>query len=323
MDNLPSTSDRNFSFGNILKALASGTTLGAMVVSLINEEQTMNIEDTLQKHKEQLEMLKEMVVGELFVNKEKYIAIKNGKLTVNKRISQLGYPVFICTVRAKATDGSGITCEKDFYVTTPTTYIEVGEYEKLEEEGITYYSIEFKTDSIMEPAVTSSNPDRCSIKMMEYKIDVSFYNEERKSDSTRFEPFAIAITTLADTNIISCDNTRPSRDGGRDGIGEYRIMSGLNQALKTVFAVEAKCYDIKYAVGVESTSRLISRIRHRQFGVLVTTSYVDPQAYKEIIEDEHPIAIIAGVDIIDILYHNEITSLGKLKEYLENNFPQC
>jgi len=72
MDNLPSTSDRNFSFGNILKALASGTTLGAMVVSLINEEQTMNIEDTLQKHKEQLEMLKEMVVGELFVNKEKY-----------------------------------------------------------------------------------------------------------------------------------------------------------------------------------------------------------------------------------------------------------
>lgn len=106
------------------------------------------------------------------VNKEKYIAIKNGKLTVNKRISQLGYPAFICTVRAKATDGSGITCEKDFYVTTPTTYIEVGEYEKLEEEGITYYSIKFKTDSIMEPAVTSSNPDRCSIKMIEYKEGV-------------------------------------------------------------------------------------------------------------------------------------------------------
>ena len=57
-------------------------------------------------------------------------------------------------------------------MTTPTTYIEVGEYEKLEEEGITYYSIEFKTDSIMEPAVTSSNPDRCSIKMMEYKEGV-------------------------------------------------------------------------------------------------------------------------------------------------------
>ena len=157
--------------------------------------------------------------------------------------------------------------------------------------------------------------------MLKYIHDY-FYNEDRKSDATRFEPFAIAITTLADTNIISCDNTRPSKDGGRDGIGEYRIMSGLKQALKTVFAVEAKCYDINNAVGVKETSRLISRIRHRQFGVLVTTSYVDPQAYKEIIEDEHPIAIISGADIIDILYQNEITDLESLRDYLINNFPK-
>lgn len=73
MDNLPSTSGRKFSFGSIIKTIASGTTIGAMVVSLMNEEQVKNIEDTLQKHKEQLEMLKEMVVGELFVNKEEYI----------------------------------------------------------------------------------------------------------------------------------------------------------------------------------------------------------------------------------------------------------
>ena len=99
-------------------------------------------------------------------------------------------------------------------------------------------------------------------------------------------------------------------------------MNGLNQALKTVFAVEAKCYDLNNSVGVKETSRLISRIRHRQFGVFVTTSFVDMQAYKEIIEDEHPIAIIAGVDIIDILFQNEITDLEKLKEYLNNNFPK-
>ena len=99
-------------------------------------------------------------------------------------------------------------------------------------------------------------------------------------------------------------------------------MNGLNQALKTVFAVEAKCYDLNNSVGVKETSRLISRIRHRQFGVFVTTSYVDIQAYKEIIEDEHPIAIISGVDIIDILYQNEITDLDKLKGYLNNNFPK-
>ena len=72
MDNSPSTNDRSFSFGSILKAIASGTTIGAMVVNLMNEEQTKNIEDTLRKFEEQLKMLKEMIVGELFVNKEKF-----------------------------------------------------------------------------------------------------------------------------------------------------------------------------------------------------------------------------------------------------------
>jgi len=48
-------------------------------------------------------------------------------------------------------------------------------------------------------------------------------------------------------------------------------------------------------------SRLISRLRHRQFGVLVTTSYVDSQAYREIKEDQHPIVVIAAADIVVIL----------------------
>lgn len=57
-------------------------------------------------------------------------------------------------------------------------------------------------------------------------------------------------------------------------------MNGLNQALKTVFAVETKCYDLNNSVGVKETSRLISRIRYIQFGVFVTTSFVDIQTYK-------------------------------------------
>lgn len=74
MDNLPSaSSDRIFTLSGILKAIASGTTIGSMVVSLMNEDQTKNIEDTLKKHKEQLEVLKEIVVGELYVNKEQYL----------------------------------------------------------------------------------------------------------------------------------------------------------------------------------------------------------------------------------------------------------
>ena len=166
---------------------------------------------------------------------------------------------------------------------------------------------EYKIQNVLHPCQkTNITTNSKSLLYSDY-----FYNKDRKSDATDFEPFAIAITTLADTNIISCDNTRPSRDGGRDGIGEYRIMNGLNQALKTVFAVEAKCYDLNNSVGVKETSRLISRIRHRQFGVFVTTSYVDIQAYKEIIEDEDNLFLpIFSFEIISLIFikNSEIIS---------------
>ncbi len=139
---------------------------------------------------------------------------------------------------------------------------------------------------------------------------------------TNFEAFALGITVLADDNIFDEEQTRPTRDGGRDGIGKYAIMKRLKTSLNTTFAVEAKCYEPNHSVGVKETSRLISRIRHRQFGVFVTTSFIAPQAYEEILEDEQPIAIISGSDIIDILFQNQITSMPRLILYLNNNYPK-
>ena len=65
-------------------------------------------------------------------------------------------------------------------------------------------------------------------------------------------------------------------------------------------------YGISNGVGVKEMSRLISRIRYRQFGILVTTSYVDNQAYAEVIEDEHPIIIVTATDIAAVLRSNSI-----------------
>jgi Restriction endonuclease len=63
-------------------------------------------------------------------------------------------------------------------------------------------------------------------------------------------------------------------------------------------------------------SRLISRLRHRQFGILVTTSHVAIQAYEEIKEDQHPIVIIAARDIVRILKAGDISSRDDLKKWL-------
>ena len=120
-----------------------------------------------------------------------------------------------------------------------------------------------------------------------------------------------------DKNVISLDLTRPWVDGGRDGMGKYNIGNSAN-SIEVDFAMEAKRYKKTLSVGIKGTSRLISRIRHRQFGILVTTSYVGQQAYKEIAEDGHPIIIISAIDIINILKQNGITDIKKLKKWLNN-----
>ena len=111
------------------------------------------------------------------------------------------------------------------------------------------------------------------------------------------------------------------RDGGRDGIGGYQI--GMSQNYVTVaFAMEAKCYEPNSGLGVTVISRLISRLRHRQFGVLVTTSFLARQAYEAIVEDQHPIIVCSGGDVAELL----ITKVGvhtvdEAREWLARTYP--
>lgn len=112
-----------------------------------------------------------------------------------------------------------------------------------------------------------------------------------------------------DNHYVDFKLTRPWRNGGRDAIGYYSINGGgkVNASLKIDCALEAKCYAENNGVGVKQMSRLIFRIWYRQFGVLITTSYVDKQAYQEIVEDGHPILIVTATDITRIHRMNSIT----------------
>ncbi|SVC93627.1 uncharacterized protein METZ01_LOCUS346481 [marine metagenome] len=50
---------------------------------------------------------------------------------------------------------------------------------------------------------------------------------------------------------------------------------------------------------------------NRQFGIFVTTSWVSEQAYKELVEDRHPVLVISGRDIIEILRSGMSIRSGK------------
>lgn len=132
-----------------------------------------------------------------------------------------------------------------------------------------------------------------------------------------FEACAAEIVGLfLGESVVSIDLTRPVRDGGRDAIGKFLIGRGMSSVVVD-FSMEAKCYSRSNSVGVKELSRLISRLRHRQFGVLVTTSWVNAQAYKEIKEDGHPIVIISGGDIVRILKEKGINSLQILTAWMD------
>jgi hypothetical protein len=144
---------------------------------------------------------------------------------------------------------------------------------------------------------------------------VTYYKKHPEGEYA-FERCAIELCLLSDAKILNLELTPPTRDGGRDGIGTYRLGTDFSY-IKVEFSMEAKCYDPQNSNGVKLTSRLISRLKHRQFGYFVTTSFVAPQAYNEIIEDNHPVIIFAGRDIARILIEHGYNSEQKVHAWLE------
>jgi len=146
-----------------------------------------------------------------------------------------------------------------------------------------------------------------------------------KDSPIRFEAFAARIFQMLDSRAIIDDLTRGTVDGGRDAVGRYLL--GLDDdPVYAEFSLEAKCYrpaiggEKANSVGVKDVSRLISRLRHRQFGVLVTTSVIARQAYSEVREDKHPVIFISGKDIAEILIKQGFNTPDFVRQMLEREF---
>ena len=140
-----------------------------------------------------------------------------------------------------------------------------------------------------------------------------------------FEAFAARLFQMHDQRIIIDEITRAAADGGRDAVGRY-LLGLRDDPVYAEFSLEAKCYrppligQSANSVGVKEVSRLISRIRHRQFGVLVTTSVIGRKAYEEVRKDGHPIIFLSGKDVADILTTNGFNTPALVKTMLENEF---
>lgn len=62
---------------------------------------------------------------------------------------------------------------------------------------------------------------------------------------------------------------------------------------------------------------MISRTQYRDFGILITTSYIDSKAYEKVVNYGHPILIVTASDIAKILRINDIDS-NNINQWLLN-----
>lgn len=143
--------------------------------------------------------------------------------------------------------------------------------------------------------------------------------EHFKDKPHQFEPCAVELWRMQTNETVVAQVTPMSADGGRDALG-YLLLGPEADRIRLDFALEAKCNAPGNGLGVRATQRLISRLRHRQFGVLVTTSYVNKQAYEEIRSDKHPVVVICGRDIAAILRKHGLGSAAAVKGWLDANF---
>jgi hypothetical protein len=142
-----------------------------------------------------------------------------------------------------------------------------------------------------------------------------------KGRSSDFEHFAAQLWQMADGHVGTYEVTRPTADGGRDAVGDYLIGPDTDP-VRVTFALEAKLYDpAGGSVGVKEMSRLISRLKYREFGVLVTTGHVGGQAYREIRTDGHPVVIFSGIDIVNLLKQKGYGTSADVGRWLAEAFP--
>ncbi len=103
-------------------------------------------------------------------------------------------------------------------------------------------------------------------------------------------------------------------------VATYRIGHDLHAVILEA-SIEAKRWKTDSAIGVKPMMRLISRLKHRDLGVLVTTSYFDKQVQQELIEDGHPVLLVSGDDIARLLISKDFDDLspgGRLSEWIDS-----
>lgn len=91
--------------------------------------------------------------------------------------------------------------------------------------------------------------------------------------------------------------TRRSGDGGADFVGRLDLGSGLAGTSLVVLG-QAKCIKPDSLVSAEQIARVVARLRRGWIGAYVTTGSYSEPAQIEMVEDQYPVVLINGADLV-------------------------
>jgi hypothetical protein len=171
------------------------------------------------------------------------------------------------------------------------------------------------------PTVKDQLPKRTDRKAMLLKLYRYFCTEPYQ-----FLHFAAELYARSDPRIILERVRRVAPDHYNVITGKYRL--GIDNCPTFLrFVIDAKCYNPgtgnrkRKSVGEKDIWKLLSRLGRRQYTVLVTTSAVTPDAHEAIQNQNHPVVVIAGTDMVNILQSIQIRTVKQLSAWLDDHFP--
>lgn len=177
----------------------------------------------------------------------------------------------------------------------------------IEAEGCPPAFVEWVKTGIYRPLCTQSEsiPRSKLDQLPKSKREWDVLNSVLTLTNREFEYAAKKLVELMDPRYRDARVTREVQDGGRDVLAVYYVGHDSHSVALEV-SVEAKRWKPDSPVGVKPMMRLISRLKHRDFGIFITTSYFQKQVQQELIEDGHPVVLVAGGDIARMLIAKEI-----------------
>jgi hypothetical protein len=142
--------------------------------------------------------------------------------------------------------------------------------------------------------------------------DARILEQLHKLTPSDFEAVAVALFRDNSSVCHSVTATRPTADGGFDFFGTFVLPRPFGYHIE--FLGEAKKYVRSSPVQPKDVSRLVARLGRGQYGIFVTTSYFTKQAQQEVLQDRYPVHLIAGQDLINLMYESRIIAGGKLNQ---------